>query len=587
VLGLALQMGQNRRWSSPDLRDPEWLASEISRGLVAAPRGSPLKPCFSGPQWAEPWQESRSASNPSHHARRASNPPVRSPKKGARKLTPHALCRLRSRIKGAAYVGPQGRQLEELLDRADREGSGWLKDGEFRKALRCTLKIPPGVFTDDDIACLFSMLDFDHSGRVGVREFLDFVEGEEDAFPQRINKAYRAIPDSVDNDAWTGGQRWRSQGEVVKSGPSFMRGATWPKKEIEKKKAAFLAPDVFERVRSRLKGAAYTGHFGMQVDVLFRRFDKDGSGELDESEIRTAMRRTLKIPSTVIIDDEITALVAELSDGTESGMVDIDHLKNFITDGSRRPTRMNRAFKSVSGEQAPSPRPAHEPYKDKQASAGMSTAKWPQKNGPSKFELHPNTIERLRAKIRASSYGQELSVIAKRYACESKFKDEAALRKLLRCGLKIPATIISDEGIAALFALLPTTGDPPSVRVCAFLTWTVGASLGKPQSPRCSPDRGSTTSTCAPNSPALRSSCGSPQRTSFSSPGGSERSPSKRISPSKVNFSPASPSHCASPAIIEDENRRATVAAAIASVPRLSLGNAEAFRPPPRRAAKV
>jgi Ca2+-binding EF-hand superfamily protein len=41
----------------------------------------------------------------------------------------------------------------------------------------------------------------------------------------------------------------------------------------------------------KLKAAAYTAN-GPDVEKLFRKFDKDGSGELDEAELRKVLRLT-------------------------------------------------------------------------------------------------------------------------------------------------------------------------------------------------------------------------------------------------------------------------------------------------------
>jgi Ca2+-binding EF-hand superfamily protein len=93
-------------------------------------------------------------------------------------LDPAVMETLRSRIKGAAYTGAQGRQLDVILARFDKDGSGTLTQEELKQALRRTLKIPPSLVPDADIAALCSKLDSDKSGSVSISELIEFVGSE-------------------------------------------------------------------------------------------------------------------------------------------------------------------------------------------------------------------------------------------------------------------------------------------------------------------------------------------------------------------------------------------------------------------------
>eukprot|EP00440_Ansanella_granifera_P013616 gb/GFBE01014795.1/.p1 GENE.gb/GFBE01014795.1/~~gb/GFBE01014795.1/.p1 ORF type:complete len:488 (+),score=105.28 gb/GFBE01014795.1/:1-1464(+) len=87
--------------------------------------------------------------------------------------------------------------------------------------------------------------------------------------------------------------------------------------------------ETLSKVRAKMKGAAYTGTAGRQLDVLFTRFDTDQSGELDEDEVRQAFRRTIKVPPSVLTDAEIHGLFRML-DHDKSGAIDILELVAFL-----------------------------------------------------------------------------------------------------------------------------------------------------------------------------------------------------------------------------------------------------------------
>lgn len=89
-----------------------------------------------------------------------------------------ALGKLRSKLKGASYVGQAGRQLDVVFARFDRDRSGELDEDEIKRAFRRTMKVPPSILSDADIHSLCSMLDLDKSGSVSIREIADFLESD-------------------------------------------------------------------------------------------------------------------------------------------------------------------------------------------------------------------------------------------------------------------------------------------------------------------------------------------------------------------------------------------------------------------------
>lgn len=196
------------------------------------------------------------------------------------------LCKLRSTIEAAismneAYAGRSKGQLQNVLKRYDKDGSGRLEYAKVTDALRCALRIPPSIISDSEVAVMCAALDAENCGVVTVTQLLAYVSSSESSLRHH---ARRAPP---------------------------------------------LDTFVLEKVRSTLKSAAYTGHSGRQLDVLFSRFDRDGSGSLCDHEVRRALRRTLRIPPSVISDLEISSLCVVL-DADKSGTVSICELVSFV-----------------------------------------------------------------------------------------------------------------------------------------------------------------------------------------------------------------------------------------------------------------
>eukprot|EP00931_Biecheleriopsis_adriatica_P060203 TRINITY_DN36133_c0_g1_i1.p1 TRINITY_DN36133_c0_g1~~TRINITY_DN36133_c0_g1_i1.p1 ORF type:complete len:790 (-),score=159.63 TRINITY_DN36133_c0_g1_i1:46-2415(-) len=220
----------------------------------------------------------------------------------ARPISLEVQDKLRSKIKAAAYTGTQGRQIDVLFSRFDKEGTGELGDEELRRALRRTLRIPPTAITDQEIINLCGLLDNDNSGSVSIQELMDFVGAEQEsrrsAPLEPIRTEERPPPE-----------------------PKPPKPRTKPWKP--------LAPEILEKLKFKLKSAAYTGTAGRQLEVAFSRFDKDGFGQLEDDQVRRILRRVLRIPASQVSDQEIASLCGML-DLDNDGYVSVDELVAFV-----------------------------------------------------------------------------------------------------------------------------------------------------------------------------------------------------------------------------------------------------------------
>ncbi|CAE8664668.1 unnamed protein product, partial [Polarella glacialis] len=105
---------------------------------------------------------------------------------------------------------------------------------------------------------------------------------------------------------------------------STPRGSMSPRK-----KGPPLSAAVIETLRMRVKAAAYAGHMGREIQALFGRFDRDGSGKLEADEVRQALRRGLRIPKNVVSDEEIMSF-CDMLDLDGSGDISIAEIVEFV-----------------------------------------------------------------------------------------------------------------------------------------------------------------------------------------------------------------------------------------------------------------
>merc|ERR1719491_1331608 len=123
------------------------------------------------------------------------------------------------------------------------------------------------------------MLDEDCSGAVEVRELAEFIAQEQELRSLKVR--VRAPIQSA--------REKKEKAEIQERPP------------IED--LPMLKPSVLQQLRRKIKCAASSAQ--ESLETLFARFDKDSSGELEDIEIKKALRYALKIPKSVITDLEI------------------------------------------------------------------------------------------------------------------------------------------------------------------------------------------------------------------------------------------------------------------------------------------
>jgi len=192
------------------------------------------------------------------------------------------LAALRSKIKGATYVGPGGRDMSVVFRRFDKDKSGELDEEEIRMAIRKACKIPPSVISDADISALCELLDEDESGFISIAELVDFLLADIDveelqadiASAQQNLESLRAAHEDVRQDLQSKTRLWRIndacskvtaiKGLGLENAPSKStpnKKATRPRRGGPSRKVAANS-----RLRSKLSDAIASGHIHVAME---------------------------------------------------------------------------------------------------------------------------------------------------------------------------------------------------------------------------------------------------------------------------------------------------------------------------------
>eukprot|EP00928_Gymnodinium_smaydae_P071893 TRINITY_DN55368_c0_g1_i1.p1 TRINITY_DN55368_c0_g1~~TRINITY_DN55368_c0_g1_i1.p1 ORF type:complete len:981 (-),score=242.01 TRINITY_DN55368_c0_g1_i1:204-3146(-) len=89
-----------------------------------------------------------------------------------------------------------------------------------------------------------------------------------------------------------------------------------------------LRPEAVKKVTLAIKTAALKGHTGLDLDILYKRIDKDRSGILDYDEMKVAFRSVCRITQEEVRNEELHHLCEVLDiDGT--GEIHVDAVRDF------------------------------------------------------------------------------------------------------------------------------------------------------------------------------------------------------------------------------------------------------------------
>merc|ERR1719272_2358806 len=213
---------------------------------------------------------------------------------------------------------------------------------EDLKAARLSLPTDRTGYTEDLIQKALGLLDsaesFGKQGQTLLNELTEKMNQMQDLVVRRMK---RQISETYD-------LRMKIEAEMMETAQLISQAERKLEKTQKTFKAEMAKPErqkdfggdgensklaakdgVLGTLRQKIKSAAYTGPGARDLVEVFTRFDRDKSGELDEEEIRIALRRSCKIPPSVISDVEIMAL-CEMLDEDESGSVSIAEMVDFL-----------------------------------------------------------------------------------------------------------------------------------------------------------------------------------------------------------------------------------------------------------------
>jgi Ca2+-binding EF-hand superfamily protein len=239
-------------------------------------------------------------------------------------------------------------------------------------------------------------------------------------------------------------------------------------------KGAKLNVKTLRKIQAAIRGASYTGTAGRQIDVVFSRADRDGSGELDEDEVRRVLRRTFRIPPEIIADSEISAL-CETVDTDKSGMVAVKELVKFLnadTDITKITAQRSKMqdmvdeLERVHAGLLADLRNKREAYLIDKACANIDAAAalevdtrqqrndeadCPKRRKP----LEPRLVEKVRVKLQQATRGRDIRRLLQNFDKDSSGQlEDHEVRTVLRNACGVAEYSVSDPEILSLCAML-------------------------------------------------------------------------------------------------------------------------------------
>jgi Ca2+-binding EF-hand superfamily protein len=255
------------------------------------------------------WGESKGDSEAMKNIKRKSRAKKR------KKLDEDLMEKFRTKLQAATF----GQSPSELFKSFDRSGDGLLDASELTSLVRKELKIASSELTDDDIKQFVNAVDDDKSGTLGLEELADFVEhGTATFYADSETASERSRSLSPDRQRLKWGER-AEESQAAKEDR---------KARLAKKRR----PDFDEDLMRKLQGKLQAATFGADPLEIFRKFDKDGSGDLDEVELTRLIRLELKVSENDLPDDLIRAFMRAIDDDGDK-VVNVGELADFVQFG--------------------------------------------------------------------------------------------------------------------------------------------------------------------------------------------------------------------------------------------------------------
>ena len=257
-----------------------------------------------------------------------------------------------------------------------------------------------------------------------------------------------------------------------------------------------VTPDELEAVRRKITAAAYTLG-GQDVQALFNKIDKDHSGGLDEEEFISMVRRALKLPPTTITDGQVAAVFRAI-DVDNSGTIEVEELVAFAGNDGRAETASHTSGPAKNGheaavqllsiatskvcEQKSREGAKMKSFPEKSTSRGTSTSQTqlPSSTATLAAGTAPADVDNVRNKLLAATYiagASDFGSLLREIPQEKSGQIEVtALINVVRSKLRIPSTILDDEGFFKLVDYLGGSGN--SIQVEHLVIFMRGDSKG-------------------------------------------------------------------------------------------------------------
>jgi len=186
-----------------------------------------------------------------------------------------------------------------MFDKYDKGSKGSLTPDEFIKLLRKELRVKEEKLSDRLIKFFCLALDDDGNQRLEPPEIQDFIDRGIDTFFDGQDPEETTIPSGLSKQA---------------------------KKLIKK-----MGVQNVQQLQSKLKAA--TSDIGVNFMELFKKFDDDESGTMSAAELKSLIRKQLKIPAALLSDKQIDSFVEALDDDG-SGELSAEEIEDFIERGA-------------------------------------------------------------------------------------------------------------------------------------------------------------------------------------------------------------------------------------------------------------